>query len=108
MDELRKIINFNQIIIGGCCAAFAAVITNPLDVVKTRMQLQGELTKSSEHVFYKGVIDAFVTIYNKEGLTSFANGVQASVFYQLICDGIRLGTNIFIKFVPVFFYFITI
>ncbi len=40
---------FTDILIGGIATSFAVIFTNPMEVVKTRLQLQGELaTKGGE------------------------------------------------------------
>jgi solute carrier family 25 (mitochondrial aspartate/glutamate transporter), member 12/13 len=53
----------------------AAYLTTPADVVKTRLQV--EARKGQTH--YKGLRDAFVTIYREEGLRALFKGGPARV-----------------------------
>lgn len=60
--------------ISGCFSgAFAAVAVNPIDVVKTRLQL----LKKIEGQSYNGVLDAFMKIYKNEGVPAFFKGSAA-------------------------------
>jgi len=57
--------------------AIAATATCPLDVVKTRIQVQSK--DSPANFTYKGIPDAFYTIAKKEGLGAFSKGLLARV-----------------------------
>ncbi|KAK9456104.1 mitochondrial carrier domain-containing protein [Dipodascopsis uninucleata] len=57
----------SALIAGGC----STTVTNPIWVVKTRLMTQNSNT--SWH--YKGTIDAFRTMYKKEGIISFYAGL---------------------------------
>lgn len=65
-------------------------------VVKTRLQLQGEL-QSAEAVVatgqrrYSGVIDAFRKIARHEGLRGLQAGLLPGVLFQASMNGTRLG-----------------
>lgn len=52
--------------IAGFCSVF---VTNPVDVVKTRMQ-------SLNYTKYKNMLDCFLKIYQEEGLYSFYRGLS--------------------------------
>ena len=68
-----------DILTGGFATSVAVIFTNPMEVVKTRLQLQGELAKTgdpdticsilpnisisfavTEHKHYKGFVDGFI------------------------------------------------
>lgn len=68
-------INF---IAGSIAAGTAAVVVNPADVVKTRLQLINT-TPGEER--YTGLRHAFVDIYKKEGLKAFLKGAGCRVMY---------------------------
>ncbi|KAH7366637.1 peroxisomal adenine nucleotide transporter 1 [Pyrenochaeta sp. MPI-SDFR-AT-0127] len=61
---------------GAAGTAISKLITYPLDVVITRLQVQRQLQKDSKHPHYNGVLDAIEKIYEREGgLPAFYSGV---------------------------------
>lgn len=53
---------------GGLASCGAVVISNPLEVVKIRLQLQGELARQGQYVkHYDGVLSAFKVVARTEG-----------------------------------------
>ena len=82
-----------EFVIGGLAGCCAGVITNPLDVIKTRMQLQGELKQSGRYVVhYKNVFHAAYAIAHADGIVALQNGLSPALGYQLMMNGVRLGT----------------
>ena len=58
-----------EFLLGGVAACGAGFFTNPLEVVKTRMQLQGELKARGQYaVHYKNVFHAAYTIIKNDGI----------------------------------------
>ncbi|CAL8267787.1 unnamed protein product [Merluccius merluccius] len=79
--------------LSGVAACGACVFTNPLEVVKTRMQLQGELRgRGSYRVHYRNVFHAFWTIGRVEGVRGLQRGLAPGLVYQFVMNGIRLGS----------------
>lgn len=77
----------------GVAACGACVFTNPLEVVKTRMQLQGELQAPGTYQrHYRNVFHAFFTIGKVDGLAALQKGLGPALLYQFLMNGIRLGT----------------
>lgn len=77
---------------GGAASAFAGVITNPLDVMRTRMQLQGDLCKQGTYEkHYSGVIRGLHRVAKEEGLLALQKGLVASVIWQFTQNGLRIG-----------------
>lgn len=65
--------------VAGCVAAgTAAIVVNPADVVKTRLQL---ITVSPNEDTYTGMRQAFVKIYRNEGLAAFLKGAGCRIMY---------------------------
>lgn len=65
---------------GGLAACFAVTLTNPLEVVKTRLQLQGELaSKTQVKKVYTGVFQALGVIGKKEGIRGLQKGLLCAV-----------------------------
>ena len=78
---------------GATAACGACFFTNPLEVVKTRMQLQGELkARGTYAVHYKNAFHAFYTIGRFDGLRSLQSGLAPALVYQAVMNGCRLGS----------------
>ncbi|XP_068450650.1 solute carrier family 25 member 34 isoform X1 [Clinocottus analis] len=74
-----------------CCAA--CVFTNPLEVVKTRLQLQGELrARGSYQRHYRGALHALWVVGRKDGLRGLQKGLSVGLMYQSVMNGVRLGS----------------
>mmetsp|Transcript_860 Transcript_860/g.1044 ORF Transcript_860/g.1044 Transcript_860/m.1044 type:complete len:330 (+) Transcript_860:85-1074(+) len=78
---------------GAGAGSGAALVTNPLDLVKLRLQIQrgqansnkgGKTTAkplSISKVEYKNILDGLVKLYKYEGIAGFACGVQARMLF---------------------------
>ncbi|XP_029906588.1 solute carrier family 25 member 34 [Myripristis murdjan] len=74
-----------------CCGA--CLFTNPLEVVKTRLQLQGELrARGSYQRHYRGVLQALWVVGRTDGLRGLQKGLTAGLIYQGLMNGVRLGS----------------
>lgn len=63
---------FYHSFLSGCAAGCVAAVTvNPMDVIKTRLQV---LSRGAGEDSYKGVTDCFQKIWNKEGPQAFLKG----------------------------------
>ena len=81
-----------EFLLGGIAACGAGLFTNPLEVVKTRMQLQGELKARGQYaVHYKHVFHAFYTIGKMDGILALQKGLVPALWYQFFMNGFRLG-----------------
>lgn len=66
----------------------ATVFVQPLDLVKTRMQISGVGGAKKE---YKNTLDAFTSILRKEGVTGIYRGLGAGLLRQATYTTTRLG-----------------
>jgi len=66
----------------------ATCVVQPLDLVKTRMQISGTGGQAKE---YKNTIDAFTGILKKEGFTGIYKGIGAALLRQATYTTTRLG-----------------
>ncbi|CAM9014364.1 unnamed protein product [Wickerhamomyces anomalus] len=88
----QKISTAGGFIAGGLAACGAVTFTNPIELVKTRMQLQGELSHGDPHAkVYKNPIQALLKIYSNEGLRGTQRGLVCAYIYQIGLNGCRLG-----------------
>ncbi|KAJ3750804.1 mitochondrial carrier domain-containing protein [Lentinula detonsa] len=78
-------------ILGGIAACIAVTISNPAEVIKTRLQLQGELAKEGAVRVYRHAPDAFVKTWKNEGLRGLQRGLGPAYMYQILLNGSRLG-----------------
>ncbi|CAH8492776.1 hypothetical protein MS3_00002476 [Schistosoma haematobium] len=70
-----------------CSAAFLSeTITYPLDILKTRIQVYGELQNSS----YPGVIKICSSVIRNEGLFKLWQGLSPALFRHIIYTGARM------------------
>uniref|UniRef100_A0A034W6L3 Solute carrier family 25 member 35 n=1 Tax=Bactrocera dorsalis TaxID=27457 RepID=A0A034W6L3_BACDO len=83
--------DITDFIIGGTASLGATYFTNPLEVIKTRIQLQGELSASGTYVKpYKGVINAFIVVGRNEGISGLQKGLVPALYFQFILNSFRL------------------
>ncbi|BFG03730.1 solute carrier family 25 member 35 [Drosophila madeirensis] len=83
----------SDFVLGGVAAMGAGIVTNPVEVVKTRMQLQGELAARGSHAQpYKNVLQAFVTVAKNDGILGLQKGLAPALCFQFIINSIRLST----------------
>lgn len=88
----QEVSTLGGFIAGGIAACGAVTFTNPIELIKTRMQLQGELTsKLNAPKVYKNPLQALVVIYKNEGLRGLQQGLLCGYVYQLGLNGCRIG-----------------
>mmetsp|Transcript_80307 Transcript_80307/g.236231 ORF Transcript_80307/g.236231 Transcript_80307/m.236231 type:complete len:326 (+) Transcript_80307:213-1190(+) len=73
---------------GGLASAAAEAVTIPVDVLKVRMQLQGECGSARQ---YRNTADAAVQIARSEGPRAFLKGLKPAVVRQLTYGSLRFG-----------------
>lgn len=74
--------------LGGFSCMVAAVVTNPIDMVKVRLQLQGELLGKQGN---PGLVSAGLKIIRKEGFTALYKGLTASLLREGTYSTLRMG-----------------
>ncbi|KAJ2163084.1 Mitochondrial oxaloacetate carrier protein [Coemansia sp. RSA 552] len=76
---------------GSLASCGAVTFTNPVEVVKTRMQLQGELAQKGAQRAYTNVAQALWVIGRNEGVRGLQKGLGPGYAYQIMLNGTRLG-----------------
>uniref|UniRef100_A0A914XTX3 Mitochondrial 2-oxoglutarate/malate carrier protein n=1 Tax=Plectus sambesii TaxID=2011161 RepID=A0A914XTX3_9BILA len=77
---------------GGASGMAACFFTQPLDLVKNRMQVSGEGGKARDH---RTTFHAIRSIFRNEGPLGFYNGLSAGLFRQGTYTTLRLGLYTF-------------
>ncbi len=86
--------DFFEILNGGASSAVSAALTNPFDVLKIRMQVQGELQPRGR---YRELYDpsrplrALRALTAADGARALGAGLGAAVAYNFLMNGVRLG-----------------
>ncbi|CAG0884672.1 unnamed protein product [Cyprideis torosa] len=70
-----------EFVLGGIAAAGACLFTNPIDVMKTRIQLQGELTRGQKK-HYRNMFHGFYVLVKEEGFLAMQKGLVPAMWYQ--------------------------
>lgn len=80
-------------VLGGAAACCAGLFSNPMDVIKTRQQLQGELMRRSEttNMPYKNLMHSVRSIIKAEGLKGLQKGLSSALMFQFVMNSTRLG-----------------
>lgn len=55
---------------------------HPLDLVKTRLQIQSDKLSKSDPRYYNGIADCFRKMYINEGVTSFWKGIVPPILAE--------------------------
>ena len=77
---------------GALASIGATVVSNPFEVMKTRLQLQGELMKKgSYHQKYNGMLSGMSKVAGQEGLLALQKGLWASMIHQVVQNGLRFA-----------------
>lgn len=93
----KSIPNYTRFVMGGLSGMAATCFVQPLDLVKTRMQMSGAEGAVREH---KTSFHAVVNIVRKEGFFGVYNGLSAALMRQATYTTTRLGvyTSLYEKF----------
>ncbi|KAJ7040312.1 mitochondrial carrier domain-containing protein [Mycena alexandri] len=91
MASGRPISTAEGFLCGGVAASIAVTVSNPAEVAKTRLQLQGELAKSGTQKVYKNALDVLSKTYKNEGIRGMQRGLGPAYAYQILLNGSRLG-----------------
>ncbi|EPS97866.1 hypothetical protein FOMPIDRAFT_1024897 [Fomitopsis schrenkii] len=87
----RPLTTAEGFICGGAAACVAVTFSNPPEVAKTRLQLQGELAKDGGVKVYKHTLDVLQKTWHHEGIRGIQRGLGPAYLYQILLNGSRLG-----------------
>ena len=72
-------------------ASVAETVTYPLDLTKTRLQLQGEIASGDASVKYRGMFKTAIGIARDEGLFMLWRGMLPALYRHAIYTGFRMS-----------------
>lgn len=72
----------NQFLAGAAAGLIQSVICCPMELAKTRMQMQGTGEKSASRKIYRNSLDCLVRIYRKEGIRGINRGMVTTVIRE--------------------------
>ncbi|KAG1771108.1 mitochondrial carrier domain-containing protein [Suillus placidus] len=88
---VRQLSTTEGFLCGGLAACMAVTISNPAEVAKTRLQLQGELVKGGGLKVYNNAFDAMIKTWRNEGIRGLQRGLGVAYAYQIPLNGSRLS-----------------
>lgn len=90
MDAREMVSPAVDLVLGATACCLACVFTNPLEVVKTRLQLQGELQAPGTYARpYRGFVSSVAAVARADGLWGLQKGLAAGLLYQGLMNGAR-------------------
>ena len=72
-------------------ATVAETVTFPLDLTKTRLQIQGEAASDSQPRAKRGMVRVAYGVVREEGLTKLWQGLSPALYRHWIYTGVRMG-----------------
>ena len=86
-----------EFLIAGTAAVGAICVTNPIDVAKTRMTLQGEGGAAADPRIARDPVSALVRIGRTEGIRGLQRGLGPSCLWQFSNVSVRFGVYSYAK-----------
>ncbi|XP_062521323.1 kidney mitochondrial carrier protein 1-like isoform X2 [Corticium candelabrum] len=87
-----EILSWKPFVSGGIASIAAELGTFPIDLTKTRLQIQGQVSDAAHsQLKYRGMIHAIVTITKEEGVKALYSGIAPAVLRQATYGTIKLG-----------------
>ncbi|XP_027644982.1 mitochondrial uncoupling protein 4 isoform X1 [Falco peregrinus] len=86
----------SKLALSACAAAVAELVTFPLDLTKTRLQVQGEAAvhrngaATSQAAPYRSMLRTAAGIVQEEGLQKLWQGATPAVYHHIVYSGIRM------------------
>jgi hypothetical protein len=75
-----------QLFLGASSSALSTILTNPIDVIKCRLQLQ-----DGKKGHYSGMIQGTIRMLKEEGIASLYKGLEPALWRSATYSAVRLG-----------------
>ncbi|XP_074657579.1 kidney mitochondrial carrier protein 1-like [Tubulanus polymorphus] len=83
--------DWRPFVFGGFASCVAEFATFPIDLTKTRLQLQGQTTGVTSVVRYRGMFHALLRISCDEGVRSLYSGLPPAILRQATYGTVKIG-----------------
>ncbi|XP_071798079.1 kidney mitochondrial carrier protein 1-like [Asterias amurensis] len=83
--------DWRPFVYGGIGSVTAEFGTFPIDLTKTRLQVQGQHTGSYKELKYRGMTHALVKISREEGVKALYSGIRPAILRQASYGTIKMG-----------------
>nr|XP_035927587.1 kidney mitochondrial carrier protein 1 isoform X5 [Halichoerus grypus] len=85
-------LNWKPFVYGGLASITAECGTFPIDLTKTRLQIQGQTNDANfKEIRYRGMLHALVRIGKEEGLKALYSGIAPAMLRQASYGTIKIG-----------------
>ncbi|XP_025928013.1 kidney mitochondrial carrier protein 1 isoform X1 [Apteryx rowi] len=92
-ESIMSALNWKPFIYGGLASITAECGTFPIDLTKTRLQVQGQVNDAKyKEIRYRGMVHALVRICKEEGLKALYSGIAPAMLRQASYGTIKIGT----------------
>nr|XP_009678789.1 PREDICTED: kidney mitochondrial carrier protein 1 isoform X2 [Struthio camelus australis] len=92
-ESVMSALNWKPFIYGGLASITAECGTFPIDLTKTRLQVQGQVNDAKyKEIRYRGMVHALVRICKEEGLKALYSGIAPAMLRQASYGTIKIGT----------------
>ncbi|ELV11590.1 Conserved oligomeric Golgi complex subunit 3 [Tupaia chinensis] len=86
-------LSWKPFVYGGLASITAECGTFPIDLTKTRLQIQGQTNDANfKEIRYRGMVHALVRIGKEEGLKALYSGIAPAMLRQASYGTIKIGT----------------
>ncbi|XP_008401865.1 kidney mitochondrial carrier protein 1-like [Poecilia reticulata] len=86
-------VNWKPFVFGGLASITAECGTFPIDLAKTRLQVQGQVGDSKyREIRYRGMLHAIMRVGREEGLRALYSGISPAMLRQASYGTIKIGT----------------
>eukprot|EP00949_MAST-11_sp_MAST-11-sp1_P000378 g378.t1 len=89
--QRRPIPVLHNFIYSSVAASTAVIFTNPVDVAKTRLQLQGEGARAHSKKVYTGPVDCIIKTIRVEGFAGAQRGLTTAIAREAVLNFFRIG-----------------
>merc|ERR1719394_2049251 len=90
-EDIGKLAVLKQSAMSVAAASVAEFATYPLDLTKTRLQIQGEMKSGGSNVKYRGMIQTAIGIAREEGFFHLWRGILPALYRHAIYTGFRMS-----------------